>query len=319
MFEADWNYSPNTSAGVADSRLNIVTDPFDNNNRMLRVSYTASAVGGSSASVFKYDIPGDKHQELWLQYQVMFDDNFTWVKGGKLPGLSGYTLKKPTGCLANSEIDGFSGRFMWRESGHVFQYLYNPSKSEYCGDYSSLLRFFSVGRWHTITSHVTLNSVGASDGTITAYLDGEEALQLTGLNLRSNSEVSIDKLLFETFFGGSSAEWAPSTEQYSYFDNIIISANSPLDHVATNPDDGAYQGPHPAADYDQWQTNTGYDEDSLVYVIDSDGSYHYYRARYGIAANKNPLSQSLPENYVGIYSPERLDNGAPWVELNSPL
>jgi hypothetical protein len=318
MFENDWGYSPNTSAGVADGRLNIVDDPYDANNRMLRVSYTAGAVGGSSASVFKYDIPQAPHNSLWLQYQVMFDDNFTWVKGGKLPGLSGYTAKKPTGCVGNSEIDGFSGRFMWRESGHLYQYMYNPGKHEYCGDYSTLLRFMSVGRWHTITSHVELNDVGASNGKITAYLDGEQALELTGMNLRSNSDVSIDKLLFETFFGGSSAEWAPQTEQYSYFDNIIISADSPLDYVATNPNDGGYSGPHPAAGYSQWQTGTGYDEDSLVYAIDSDGTYHYYRARYGIAANKNPLDYSLPENYVGVYSPVRLDDGSPWVELNTP-
>ncbi|WP_232325234.1 polysaccharide lyase [Microbulbifer agarilyticus] len=318
MFESDWGFSPNTSAGVADGRLNIVSDPYDSNNAILRVSYTENAVGGSSASVFTYQIPDAPHSNLWLQYQVMFDDQFTWVKGGKLPGLGGYVIKKPTGCLANSEIDGFSGRFMWRESGHVFQYLYNPSKREYCGDYSSLYRFFSVGRWHTITSHVELNSVGGNDGKITAYLDGELALELTGLNLRTDESVSIDKLLFETFFGGSSSEWMPSSQQYSYFDNIVISTTSPLNFVATTPDNGTYEGPHPAPGYIEWQVDTGYDENNLVYAIDTDGTHHYYRARYGIAANKSPLDNSLPENYVGIYSPERLDNGAPWVELNSP-
>ncbi|GAB2527822.1 hypothetical protein [Microbulbifer agarilyticus] len=45
MFESDWGFSPNTSAGVADGRLNIVSDPYDSNNAILRVSYTENAVG----------------------------------------------------------------------------------------------------------------------------------------------------------------------------------------------------------------------------------------------------------------------------------
>lgn len=318
QFNADWGFNPNTSAGVADNRLHILNDPEGGNNKVLRVTYRQGQVGGGSASVFTYTIPGAPHNQLWLQYKVMFDENFTWVKGGKLPGLAGYTGTKPTGCVANNLLNGFSARLMWRENGHALQYLYNPDKTEYCGDYSSYYFFFTKGRWHTITSHVELGSVNQHDGRITTYIGGEEVLVSSNLLLRTSAQVTIDKLLFETFFGGSSNDWAPATDQYTYFDNITISTTSRLGDVTTQPDGGNQGGAHPLAGYGQWQSAGSYSSGSRVYVQDSEGFYHYYTARYGIAPNKNPLQHSLPENYVGIYSPVRLDNSEPWVELIDP-
>ena len=318
QFNADWGFNPNTSAGVADGRLHILNDPEGGNNKVLRVTYRQGQVGGGSASVFTYTIPGAPHNQLWLQYKVMFDENFTWAKGGKLPGLAGYTGTKPTGCVANNLLNGFSARLMWRENGHALQYLYNPDKTEYCGDYSSYYFFFAKGRWHTITSHVELGSVNQHDGQITTYIDGEEVLVSSNLLLRTSAQVTIDKLLFETFFGGSSNDWAPATDQYSYFDDIAISTTSRLSDVTTQPEGGNQGGNHPLAGYSQWQATGSYSSGSRVYVQDDESFYHYYEARYGIAPNKNPLQHSLPENYVGIYSPVRLDNSEPWVELINP-
>ena len=317
FFSNDWSDAPTTSAGVADGRLNIVADPYmQNDNKVLRVTYNAGEIGGSSASVFRHQIAGN-HLELWLQYKVMFDQNFTWVKGGKLPGLAGYTGTKPTGCVSNSSINGFSARTMWREGGHALQYMYTPDKSEYCGDYHSYYAFFNVGQWHTLTSHVVLNDIGQSNGQVTAYLDGQQVALIENITLRSNAHVSIDSLLFETFFGGSTAEWAPISDQYSYFDDIIISTSSPLAWVNTQPnDDGSLS--HPVAGYELWQANQSYKENTLVYQQDLNGEYFYFVARFGIAPNKEPLENSLPENYVGVYSPVKLDYSQPWVEVLKP-
>lgn len=317
-FSADWGFNPTASSGVADGRLMIVNDPADGSNKVLRVTYRQGQVGGGSAAVFTYTIPGAPHNQLWLQYKVMFDENFTWVKGGKLPGLAGYTGTKPTGCVANNLLNGFSARLMWRENGHAMQYLYNPDKAEHCGDYSSYYYFFTKGRWHTITSHVVLGSPNQHDGRVTTYIDGEEVLVANNLLLRTSAQVTIDKLLFETFFGGSTNDWAPVTDQYSYFDDITISTTSRLGDVTTQPNGGNQGGNHPLAGYSVWQSAGSYSSGSRVYVQDGEGFYHYYEARYGIAPNKNPLQNSLPENYVGIYSPVRLDNGQPWVELTAP-
>lgn len=318
MFSADWGFSPGASAGVNDSRLRIVVDPTSSSNRALRVTYRAGQIGGSSASVFTYQIPGGPHTQLWLQYKVMFDANFSWVKGGKLPGLAGFTGTKPTGCVSNSLLNGFSARFMWRENGNGFLYLYNPVKQEECGDYSPLNSFFTKGRWYTITSHVELGTANQYNGVVTTYIDGAQVSRVTGLMLRNSSSVSIDKFLFETFFGGSTTDWAPATDQYSYFDDITISTSSRLGDVTTGGNNGGNNTSHPIAGYSAWQSTISYSQNARVYVQDTSGTYHYYQSRWGVSPNKNPLQNSLMENYVGVYSPVRMDNGQPWVELIDP-
>ena len=316
-FNSDWGFNPGASAGVADNRLSILVDPLDANNRVLRVTYRANQIGGNSAAVFTYPIPGGPHSHLWLQYKVMFDSNFTWVKGGKLPGLAGYNGTKPTGCVNNSVLDGFSARFMWRENGNSFLYLYNPVKQDECGDYSSLASFFTKGRWYTITSYVELGTANQYNGKVTTYIDGDEVASVTGLLLRNSSSVSIDKFLFETFFGGSSSDWAPATDQYAYFDDISISTNSRLSEVTTGGNSGG-NVTHPISGYSLWLSNKSYSQNARVYVQDSAGVYRYFQSRWGVSMNKHPLQNSLPENHVGVYSPLRLDNGQPWVELINP-
>ncbi|WP_049631326.1 polysaccharide lyase [Cellvibrio sp. pealriver] len=315
-FSADWGFNPGASAGVADNRLSILADPLDANNRVLRVTYKANQIGGNSASVFTYSIPGGPHTQLWLQYKVMFDSNFTWVKGGKLPGLAGFDGTKPTGCVNNSLLDGFSARFMWRENGNGFLYLYNPVKQEECGDYKSLASFFTKGRWYTITSFVELGTANQYNGAVTTYIDGKEVARVSGLMLRNSASVSIDKFLFETFFGGSTSDWAPAIDQYSYFDDISISTTSRLSEVTTGGNNGGNIS-HPISGYTLW-INKSYSQNAKVYLQDAMGVYHYYQVRWGVSVNKNPLQNSLPENHVGVYSPVRLDNGQPWVELINP-
>ncbi len=317
-FSADWGFAPGASAGVADNRLSIATDPLDTNNRVLRVTYKANQIGGSSASVFTYPIPGGPHAQLWLQYKVMFDSNFTWVKGGKLPGLAGYNGTKPTGCVNNSLLDGFSARFMWRENGNGFLYLYNPVKQDECGDYSPLASFFTKSRWYTITSFVELGTANQYNGAVTTYIDGKEVSRVSGLMLRNSTSVSIDKFLFETFFGGSTTDWAPTSDQYSYFDDITISTTSRLSEVTTGGNNGGGNVSHPISGYNLWQSTGSYSQNTKVFLQDGLGVYHYYQARWGVSTNKSPLQNSLPENYVGVYSPVRLDNGQPWVELLNP-
>lgn len=317
-FSADWGFSPGASAGVADNRLSIVADPTNSNNRALRVTYRANQIGGSSASVFTYSIPGGPHTHLWLQYKVMFDANFNWVKGGKLPGLAGFSGTKPTGCVSNSLLNGFSARFMWRENGNGFLYLYNPVKQEECGDYSPLNSFFTKGRWYTITSFVELGTANQYNGAVTTYIDAVQVSRVTGLMLRNSASVSIDKFLFETFFGGSTSDWAPASDQYSYFDDISISTGSRLSEVTTGGNNNGGNVSHPISGYSLWQANKSYSQNARVYLQDSAGVYHYYQARWGVSANKSPLQNSLMENYVGVYSPVRMDNGQPWVELINP-
>ena len=55
---------------------------------------------------------------MLLSYEVAFEANFDWVKGGKLPGLRGGLAT--SGCSGGSKSNGgscFSSRVMWRQNG----------------------------------------------------------------------------------------------------------------------------------------------------------------------------------------------------------
>ncbi|WP_410499619.1 polysaccharide lyase [Chitinibacter sp. S2-10] len=312
QFQADWGLAPTSSSGVAAGRLSIVADQANASNKVLRVSYLAGQVGGNSAMTFDAPLPGNA-RSLFLQYKLRFDQSFTWVKGGKLPGLGGGDT--PTGCIQNGTFDGFTTRLMWRENGVGFQYYYFPGKQEECGDYAGLVRRFEAGRWYTLTQQVVLNDIGQSNGQFRQWIDGELVLENTAMLLRNSASVSVSAIKMDTFFGGSSSDWAPLSEQYAYFDDFIVSVDSPLALVDTRVTPPNYT--HPIVGYSQWQATSVYQKDSVVYRIDN-GKYRYFKARGYTAAGVDPLSSNLPEVYVGVYSPIKLDTAQKWIELTSP-
>jgi hypothetical protein len=218
-FERDWHVAPGESAGITDGRLNIVPDPLDPARNVLRVTYRAGRFGGRSAMTFRAPVPAGQ-TDLWLQYRVMFDRDFAWVKGGKLPGLGGGTL--PTGCVADGEFRGFTTRLMWREGGQAFSYLYYPGKSARCGDYAPLKASFRKGQWHVVMQHVVLNEPGQANGQLQQYLDGALLLDLRHQVWREGEDVTIDGIKMDTFFGGGTAAWAPVADQFAYFDGFRV-------------------------------------------------------------------------------------------------
>ncbi|WP_255989460.1 polysaccharide lyase [Chitinolyticbacter albus] len=311
QFQSDWSTSPSGSSGVSAGRLSVVADPDNGANKVLRVTYKGGEIGGNSASVFDVPLPAGQNH-LFLQYKLRFDNAFNWVKGGKLPGLGG--ADTPTGCIDNGTFDGFTTRSMWRENGLAFQYLYFPGKLERCGDYFSYAKRFEAGRWYTLTQEVQLNDAGQANGWIKAWLDGEPTLALNGMKWREGAAVGIDALVFHTFFGGSTTDWAPASDQYAYFDNVRVSTGSPLALVDTRKPAPSFS--NPLAGYAQWEAGKSYAEGSYVYRIDN-GRYRYFKARYYVAANIDPLASNLAEAHVGVYSP-KLDNGEKWLELAAP-
>lgn len=262
---------------------------------------------------FDAPLPGNA-KSLFLQYKLRFDQSFNWVKGGKLPGLGGGDT--PSGCIQNGTFDGFTTRLMWRENGLGFQYYYFPNKVEQCGDYAGLARRFEAGRWYTLTQQVVLNDIGQANGEFRQWIDGELVLENKAMLLRNAASVSISAIKMDTFFGGSSSDWAPASEQYAYFDEIIVSADSPLGLVETRITPPVYS--HPIAAYPQWQAGSIYTANSVVYRIDSSGKYRYFKARGYTAAGIDPLNSHLLDLYVGVYSPIRFDTAQKWIELSKP-
>ncbi|KAG0259334.1 hypothetical protein BGZ95_004714 [Linnemannia exigua] len=108
--------------------------PFASSERVLRSLYPAGSYARSKdkhASFVSTPLPpaafgGPKSRYIRLEYQMMFQPGFKWVKGGKLPGI---LMGSEQGCNESC----FSTRMMWRANGMGELYLY-AAKSVYFPD-----------------------------------------------------------------------------------------------------------------------------------------------------------------------------------------
>lgn len=127
-----WSLSKGKLQDGADD-IQFVQDPFPNapapsssapttNSSVLQVTYPAGGFGTNSSGSQFYTLwntsDGSSFNSMVLSYEVAFDSNFDFVKGGKLPGLRGGP--EPDGCSGGLAANGsncFSSRLMWRTSG----------------------------------------------------------------------------------------------------------------------------------------------------------------------------------------------------------
>jgi hypothetical protein len=194
------------------------------------VAYPAGKIGGSSATGLPagfVSIP--PASEYFLDYQVMFQSDWDWVKGGKLPGLVGGS--HTSGCKAITP-DGWSARFMWRGGGRGEVYLYHQNRKNGCGDdyqFPSPGNFIK-GEWNRITERVVINTPGKNDGLVEAWYNGKKQVTMTNLQLRgkvSETTALVDAVSLQTFYGGSSDSWAPSHTTHSTFSNFYVRDDLP--------------------------------------------------------------------------------------------
>ncbi|KAF9921278.1 hypothetical protein FBU30_008723 [Linnemannia zychae] len=117
--------------------------PFASIERVLRSLYPAGSYARSKdkhASFISTPLPpaafaGPKSRYIRLEYMMMFEPGFKWVKGGKLPGiLMGSEEGCNAGCSGGGSAENcFSTRMMWRADGMGELYLY-AAKSVYFPD-----------------------------------------------------------------------------------------------------------------------------------------------------------------------------------------
>lgn len=163
-----------------------------------------------------------------LSYDVFFEPDFEWVRGGKL-GAGLFGGKGTTGCRPIVP-DGFSARLMWRANGQVMMYLYHQNRKERCGDnflaMNGAVPFqLKKGTWYRITLSITMNSPPeASNGKAELYIDGVSRSLVTGLQWRKDGKANIDTFGLSTFYGGSDAKWSPSKTTHAKYDNFVVTS-----------------------------------------------------------------------------------------------
>lgn len=223
--------SPKTSGLYASllghPNLSITDAQGVGNSKALKAAYVGYE-RGSQRIVVHHDLP-ERGTEYTLCQDVKFDGDFQFVKGGKLHGLG------PAAPITGGEPmtpEGWSARVMFRDGGKIQTYLYHQDKQDEYGDTITSDNFlFERGKYHAVCLHVKLNSpANTANGFAHIYADGVKVVGHENIRFRGaeNESTLISKLLFNTFHGGSSPEWAPRdangnyTTVFAYFDNIAV-------------------------------------------------------------------------------------------------
>ncbi|KAL4246222.1 Polysaccharide lyase 14 [Abortiporus biennis] len=208
---------------------------------------------------FHQALQDDIYQEVIMSYQVLFQDDWKWQKGGKLPGIYGGTGDSSYGCTGGRQTDRckcFNLRLMWRENGIGELYAYLPmtdsNTEELCKVPPKSIQHpdygFSVGRgafqfpagqWITVSQRVKINDPEKLDGEIEVFIDGKSVLLASGLSFRDSvhSKSHVQGLHFQTFFGGHSADWASPQTQKAWFTNISGAILKPSRSISSQRDE----------------------------------------------------------------------------------
>ncbi|KAH7912293.1 polysaccharide lyase family 14 protein [Hygrophoropsis aurantiaca] len=178
--------------------------------------------------------------DVLFSYRVMFNHDWEWVKGGKLPGAYGGVGDLAYRCSGGRKDDRckcFNFRLMWRAGGKGEIYAYVPLNktnddrllshplSKRNNDFSGIsvgrgAFTFQKGIWTTVAERIKLNSPNKSDGEIQLWINGECVLHITGLILREEEASHIKGMHFQTFFGGKTPEWASPKDQKAWFADV---------------------------------------------------------------------------------------------------
>lgn len=192
----------------------------------LKIKYPSKKFGSdNSGSSFIIYLP-QKTNSLTYSYELMFENNFEFVKGGKLPGcIWGHLKGNPKATVTGGKNDptglyGGSNRPMWRRQGVGEDYTYHMDQPEQSGDRFNWNVPFIPNNWHSIRTTVKMNDVGVANGSIESYLDNKLVMLKTNFRFRATNELQIDGFYFSTFYGGDDKSWAPKKDNYIWFRNI---------------------------------------------------------------------------------------------------
>jgi hypothetical protein len=183
---------------------------------------------------------------MMLSYELAFDEDFPWVKGGKLPGLRGGP--DFVGCSGGNEPNGtdcFSTRLMWRTDGAGEVYAYIPTPNGFCNDNGIICNSdfgvsiqrgsfnFVAGQWNRITMLVQMNNPpDVANGNLVVFYNDAHAITQSNIQFRSSSAINAGGLYLSTFFGGNDDSWSAPNTTHSYFRNFRLWGSSAPSNLA---------------------------------------------------------------------------------------
>ncbi|WP_052481036.1 polysaccharide lyase [Gilvimarinus agarilyticus] len=204
----------------------------------LQVSYPKAGVGPGQSGV-QFPIEFAKQADLLpsytalrLNYCLTFSSDFNFVLGGKLPGLMGAedSWSRSGGNQPNGS-NGWTMRYMWRENGAAVIYAYLPPSpngrygGQPWGQDIELGARFIPGQRHCLAQQIKINEIGQENGELTVWFDGKQILHREDMSYRLTDTPAgyIGGIMFSTFHGGNTPDWAPAYLSKVWFDGLSIS------------------------------------------------------------------------------------------------
>ncbi len=207
--------------------VKIVENEGYKNSKGLKVTYVSGVIG--SERVFSRIPLSRSVVEATLSFDVKFDREFQFVRGGKLHGVG---PNKPITGGKEMKPSGWSSRMMFKKEGKISTYLYIQNKTKKYGAVVESKTFkFEKDKFYRLSLYTKLNSgPNELDGEAHIYIDGKLVVKHEKLNFWKSdlNESKISKFLFSTFHGGHDPSWSPKDKDGKFrnvsaiFDNFLI-------------------------------------------------------------------------------------------------
>ena len=229
-------FGVNFFKGAEEGRVAITN--FENKGNVLRAFYPKGKVktndSGFHTKLFWDNESNEKHEALYLSYNIYIPKDFEFRAGAKIPGLAYQTKDR-----------NMSVRLMWRRDGRLEYYNHFNTRPTWkgwsasvdwslTGPYTDLVNGkvqadqakLIKGQWNHIELYNKLNTPGENDGVMRAWLNGELAIDIVDnqdYRQADEADIGLNCIYLSTFFGGSDETYQPTKDQYAYFDDFIIS------------------------------------------------------------------------------------------------
>lgn len=179
--------------------------------------------------------------DVTFEYSVFFDQSFNPQKGGKLPGI----FISPSGAEnfcggsgGNKTSLSASCRIMWRQGLQAEAYVYTPTAQ--CSQYSGIpgavlnpaygdslwrgILTFRKEFWNTISIRVRMNTIGSNNGLLTVKIN-DKSCTFDHMIWRTHPSVCVSSILVDTFYGGSTADYACPQDTKVHFKDFRVTRN----------------------------------------------------------------------------------------------
>ena len=215
-----------------DGRVDIVTtdqelrfEPLS--GRALRVRVDKGGHYGTGMQWKFRDHLGSEPEEIYFQYSLRLANDWSPLRGGKLPGISGTYGRAGWGGRRVNGRDGWSARglFEGRQDGRttIGFYCYHVDMTGRYGSHWTWQQDrgdLENNRWYRIEQYARMNTPGKNDGVLRGWVDGRLAFERTDVRMRDVPELKIEAVWLNVYLGGT---WTAQSEHHLYIDDVVIS------------------------------------------------------------------------------------------------